>query len=69
MKSSLMFFALVTVFSMSARAQERAQGHVEFDRSGKTRPVTDNNTAAGPQQNRRVELLVSGDPIGASASR
>ena len=36
---------------------------------GKTRPVTDNNTAAGRQQNRRVELVVSGDPIGASASR
>jgi hypothetical protein len=34
MKSSLMFLALVTVFSVSARAQERAQGHVELDRSG-----------------------------------
>ena len=34
---------------------------------GKTRPVSDNNTAAGRQQNRRVELVVSGDPIGASA--
>jgi outer membrane protein OmpA-like peptidoglycan-associated protein len=36
---------------------------------GKTRPVTDNDNAAGRQQNRRVELVVSGDPIGASASR
>src|ERR1700676_4475356 len=34
MKSSLMFLALVTVFSVSARAQERVQGHVELDRSG-----------------------------------
>ena len=34
MKSSLMFLALFTVFSVSARAQERAQGHVELDRSG-----------------------------------
>jgi outer membrane protein OmpA-like peptidoglycan-associated protein len=31
---------------------------------GKTRPVTDNNTAAGRQQNRRVELVVSGEAIG-----
>jgi outer membrane protein OmpA-like peptidoglycan-associated protein len=28
---------------------------------GKTRPVTTNDTAAGRQQNRRVELVVSGD--------
>ncbi len=31
---------------------------------GKTRPVTSNDTAAGRQQNRRVELVVSGDVIG-----
>jgi outer membrane protein OmpA-like peptidoglycan-associated protein len=31
---------------------------------GKTRPVTDNNTASGRQQNRRVELVVSGEAIG-----
>jgi outer membrane protein OmpA-like peptidoglycan-associated protein len=31
---------------------------------GKTRPVTTNETAAGRQQNRRVELVVSGDIIG-----
>jgi outer membrane protein OmpA-like peptidoglycan-associated protein len=31
---------------------------------GKTRPVATNDTAAGRQQNRRVELVVSGDVIG-----
>ena len=35
---------------------------------GKTQPVTDNSTAAGRQQNRRVELVVSGEAIGTSAS-
>ena len=31
---------------------------------GKSQPVTTNDTAAGRQQNRRVELVVSGDVIG-----
>jgi outer membrane protein OmpA-like peptidoglycan-associated protein len=31
---------------------------------GKTRPVVSNDTSAGRQQNRRVELVVSGDIIG-----
>jgi len=31
---------------------------------GKTRPVASNDTASGRQQNRRVEMVVSGDPIG-----
>jgi len=31
---------------------------------GKERPVVSNDTAAGRQQNRRVELVVSGEPIG-----
>jgi outer membrane protein OmpA-like peptidoglycan-associated protein len=33
---------------------------------GKTRPVADNNTAAGRQQNRRVEMVVSGELLGSS---
>jgi outer membrane protein OmpA-like peptidoglycan-associated protein len=31
---------------------------------GKAQPVASNETAAGRQQNRRVELIVSGEPIG-----
>ncbi len=31
---------------------------------GKTMPVSDNNTAAGRQKNRRVEIIVSGEVIG-----
>jgi outer membrane protein OmpA-like peptidoglycan-associated protein len=34
---------------------------------GKERPVASNNTAAGRQQNRRVELVISGDIIGTEA--
>ena len=34
---------------------------------GEGRPVTTNDTAAGRQQNRRVELVVSGDVIGTTA--
>jgi len=40
---------------------------------GDTRPVATNNTSSGRQQNRRVELIVSGEvigtKIGARASR
>jgi outer membrane protein OmpA-like peptidoglycan-associated protein len=36
---------------------------------GKADPVTSNDTAAGRQQNRRVEMVVSGEPIGLGASR
>jgi outer membrane protein OmpA-like peptidoglycan-associated protein len=31
---------------------------------GKTQPVATNDTASGRQQNRRVELVISGDVIG-----
>ena len=33
---------------------------------GKTQPVASNDTATGRQQNRRVELVISGDIIGAA---
>lgn len=33
---------------------------------GKTRPVADNSSAAGRQQNRRVEMVVAGDVLGTS---
>src|SRR6202171_1019261 len=36
---------------------------------GKTRPVTDNTTAVGRQQNRRVELVVSGEAIGGAVGQ
>ena len=35
---------------------------------GKLDPVATNSTATGRQQNRRVELVVSGEPIGATAA-
>jgi len=35
---------------------------------GKTRPVVSNDTAAGRQQNRRVELVVSGEAIGTTTT-
>jgi len=41
-----------------------ASGSVTSEGFGKTRPVVSNDTSAGRQQNRRVELVVSGDIIG-----
>jgi outer membrane protein OmpA-like peptidoglycan-associated protein len=35
---------------------------------GKTHPVASNDTASGRQQNRRVEIVVSGEPIGVAPS-
>ncbi len=35
---------------------------------GKDGPVAGNETAAGREQNRRVEMVVSGDPIGVGLS-
>jgi outer membrane protein OmpA-like peptidoglycan-associated protein len=35
---------------------------------GKTQPVASNDSAAGRQQNRRVDLVVSGEAIGATAT-
>jgi outer membrane protein OmpA-like peptidoglycan-associated protein len=35
---------------------------------GESRPVATNDTAAGRQQNRRVELVVSGESIGRNTS-
>jgi outer membrane protein OmpA-like peptidoglycan-associated protein len=39
-------------------------GSVTTEGFGKTKPVVSNDTSAGRQQNRRVELVVSGDIIG-----
>jgi len=52
----------------SVRAYLIAQGvrpeSVSAEGLGKADPVADNGTAAGRQQNRRVEMVVSGDVIG-----
>jgi outer membrane protein OmpA-like peptidoglycan-associated protein len=40
---------------------------VEARGYGKTEPIATNDTAEGRQQNRRVELILSGDAIGSNA--
>jgi outer membrane protein OmpA-like peptidoglycan-associated protein len=35
---------------------------------GKANPVASNDSAAGRQQNRRVEMVVSGEPIGVGSN-
>jgi outer membrane protein OmpA-like peptidoglycan-associated protein len=44
--------------------QGLAEGHITAKGYGKTMPVADNSTNQGRQQNRRVELIVSGEVIG-----
>ena len=41
--------------------------NVEAHGYGKTEPIATNDTAEGRQQNRRVELILSGDAIGSTA--
>ena len=41
-----------------------AAGAIEARGFGKTEPIASNDTAEGRQQNRRVELVLSGDAIG-----
>jgi flagellar motor protein MotB len=41
-----------------------AAGSVTSAGFGKTQPVASNDTADGRQQNRRVEIVISGDIIG-----
>ena len=44
--------------------QGMQQGSVTTKGFGKTQPIASNETAAGRQQNRRVELVISGEVIG-----
>lgn len=50
-------------------AQGLSGGTISALGLGKSAPVTTNSTAAGRQQNRRVELVVSGEPIGAAVGQ
>src|SRR5579862_762439 len=44
--------------------QGMAQGSVSSRGFGRTQPLASNDTASGRQQNRRVELVISGEIIG-----
>jgi outer membrane protein OmpA-like peptidoglycan-associated protein len=49
--------------------QGLAASSITSKRLGSSSPIGDNTTAAGRQQNRRVEIVVSGDVIGVSLGR
>ncbi len=49
-------------------SQGVAADHITAQGFGKNNPVADNSTAAGRSQNRRVNLVVSGDAIGIGTS-
>jgi outer membrane protein OmpA-like peptidoglycan-associated protein len=48
--------------------QKITPGAVESHGFGESRPVASNDTAAGRQQNRRVEMVVTGESIGKTAT-
>jgi outer membrane protein OmpA-like peptidoglycan-associated protein len=49
-------------------SQGVSQGNITSQGYGKNDPVADNSTASGRAQNRRVNMVVSGDAIGISAT-